>query len=286
MSSAPYCGRTLQSPAPGSPEPGHKSAGRRTLESPATLNCLPLCPIVLVIVALIVGLARAGNDLPLYLDPGQPIEKRVEDLLGRMTLSEKVGQMNMPVVYLETFGRNAAEKRDACRRFALGAMVPGLGPGGGFFTLADNALPEGPRQQAEFFNELQRLATEQTRLKIPLLQTEEGTHGVMCSGKTIFPEGPAIGSTWNMDLVRGIYSAAALEARAVGIHQLFTLVIEPNRDPRLGRNEEGYSEDPYFVRPRCRGHCSRSARQGCVGARQSRGRPLPLSRPEPAGQRF
>ena len=68
----------------------------------------------------------------------------------------------------------------------------------------------------------------------------------MCSGGTIFPEGPAIGSTWNMDLIEQIYAAAAQEARAVGIHQMFTLVVEPIRDPRLGRNEEAYSEDPYL----------------------------------------
>jgi beta-glucosidase len=60
----------------------------------------------------------------------------------------------------------------------------------------------GSREQAVYFNELQKLAIEKTRLRIPLLQTEEGTHGVMCSDKTIFPEGLAIGSTWNMDLVR------------------------------------------------------------------------------------
>src|SRR5690606_27520070 len=82
---------------------------------------------------------------------------------------------------------------------------------------------------------------------IPLLQTEEGTHGLMCSGGTVFPEGPTIGSTWNMDLVEKIYAAAASEARAVGIHQLFTLVVEPIRDPRLGRNEEAYSECPYLT---------------------------------------
>ena len=81
---------------------------------------------------------------------------------------------------------------------------------------------------------------------IPLLQTEEGTHGLMCSGGTIFPEGLALGSTWNLDLIEKIYETAAREARAVGIHQLFTLVIEPNRDPRLGRNQEGYGEDPYL----------------------------------------
>ena len=80
----------------------------------------------------------------------------------------------------------------------------------------------------------------------------------MCAGKTIFPEGLAIGSTWNMDLVRKIYAAEAAEARSVGIHQLYTLVIEPNRDPRMGRNQEGYSEDAYL--------CSRIARSIVQGA--------------------
>lgn len=211
------------------------------------------------IAALVLSCILCGAaDRPLYQDPAQSVEKRVEDLLSRMTLAEKVGQMNMPCVYRaemgggatntgETVMRHMEAKIESCRRFAAGTHLEGLGPGGGLFTAADNVLPKGPRQQAEFFNELQRIAAEKTRLKIPLLQTEEGTHGLMCSGGTIFPEGPSIGSTWNMDLVRQIYAAAAREARAVGIHQLFTLVIEPIRDPRLGRNEEAYSEDSYLT---------------------------------------
>jgi beta-glucosidase len=183
---------------------------------------------------------------PIYLDASQPVDYRVEDLLQRMTLEEKIGQMNMPCVYLSKLGKTESEKFEGCRKFAEGTYVKDIGPAGGFFTLANNILHKGPRQQAEFFNELQEIAIEKTHLKIPLIQVEEGTHGLMCSGGTIFPEGLAIGSTWNMDLVRRIYSVAAKEARAVGIHQLFTLVIEPIRDPRLGRNEEAYSEDPYL----------------------------------------
>ena len=157
---------------------------------------------------------------PLYQDAKQPIEKRVEDLLGRMTLAEKVGQMNMPCVYRAEMGGGATNtgdgamrfievKTESCRKFTEGTHLAGLGPGGGFFTMADNILPKGARQQAEFFNELQRIALEKTRLKIPLLQTEEGTHGMMCSGGTVFPEGPGIGSTWNAELVQQIYAAAA-----------------------------------------------------------------------------
>ena len=170
----------------------------------------------------------------------------MDDLLSRMTLEEKVGQMNMPCVYEGRLGESQAAKTEACRRFAAGTHEPGLGPGGGFFTLPNTILHEGPRQQALFLNELQEIARK-TRLGIPLLQTEEGTHGLMCSGGTVFPEGLALGSTWDLGLFEAVYAATAREARAIGVHQVFTLVVEPNRDPRLGRNQEGYSEDPWLV---------------------------------------
>ncbi|MGZ7046329.1 MAG: glycoside hydrolase family 3 protein, partial [Candidatus Aminicenantales bacterium] len=188
----------------------------------------------------------AKTEKPLYRDSAAPPEKRVEDLLGRMTLEEKVGQMNMPCVYESGLGESPAEKMAACRKFAEGTYVKGLEPGGGFFTLPNTILHEGPRQQAEFLNELQEIALKKTRLGIPLLMTEEGTHGLMASGATIFPEGPALGSAFDPGLVSKVYAAAAEEARSIGIHRIFTLVVEPIRDPRLGRNEEAYSEDPYL----------------------------------------
>jgi beta-glucosidase len=174
-------------------------------------------------------------------------ERKVQDLISRMTLEEKIGQLNMPCGYVRPLGKTIPEKMENSKRFVKGELAKNVGPGGGFFTLPNNMLKQGPRQQAEFLNELQRIALEETRLKIPLLQTEEGTHGYMATGGTIFPEGMALGSTWNMDLIRKIYEAAAEEARSVGVHQLFTLVIEPVRDPRLGRNIEAYSEDPYLT---------------------------------------
>jgi beta-glucosidase len=197
--------------------------------------------------ALAGGMASVGTaDRPAYLDPSLPIDARVDDLLSRMTLEEKVGQMNMPCVYEDRLGEGVAARTEACRRFAAGTHEPGLGPGGGFFTLPNTILHEGPRQQARFLNELQEIARK-TRLGIPLLETEEGTHGLMCSGGTIFPEGLALGSTWDVALLGEVYTVAAREARAIGVHQIFTLVVEPNRDPRLGRNQEGYSEDPVLV---------------------------------------
>ncbi|MBN1507989.1 MAG: glycoside hydrolase family 3 C-terminal domain-containing protein [Sedimentisphaerales bacterium] len=199
----------------------------------------------LVIVSLC-GNAVAQADSLLYRDATQPVESRVQDLLHRMTLAEKVGQINMPCVYVGGLGRDVAGKTEGCKKFTLGQLEPGVGPAGGFFTMANTILLEGPGQQVAFFNELQQMAIQQTRLGVPLLQTEEGTHGLMCSLGTIFPEGPGLGSMWNLDLVRQIYAAAAREARSVGIHQLCTLVVEPIRDPRLGRNQEAYGEDPFF----------------------------------------
>lgn len=189
--------------------------------------------------------SQPGSDRPLYRDPNQPVERRVKDLLGRMTLAEKIGQMNMPCVYESGLGDSIEAKTVGVREWAEGTLIEGLGPSGGYFTLPNTILHEGTRQQVLFLNELQRIAAT-TRLGIPLLETEEGTHGLMCSGATIFPEGPALGSTWNLDLISRIYTAVAREARSIGIHQIFTLVVEPIRDPRLGRNQEAYSEDPFL----------------------------------------
>ena len=211
---------------------------------------------LLVVGSLVMGLllslsnvffAQAGNDKPIYLDPTRTIEERVNDLMNRMTLKEKVGQLNLPCVYAEQLGTTIPAKREACRRFAAGTYTSEIGPGCGFFTLADEVMRDNnPRHYAEYFNELQKIAVTQTRLKIPLLQDEEGTHGAMYPGATIFPEGLAIGSSFDLELVRAVYAAAAAESRAIGIHMLSTLVMELDRDPRMGRNEEAYTEDPYL----------------------------------------
>jgi beta-glucosidase len=209
-------------------------------------NGVWLAPVSEVAAYVRVHRTAAASGRPLYLDASQPVEARVEDLLGRMTLAEKIGQINMPVLYSRELGGSIEEKKAGSRSFTLGTFEEGIGPGGGFFTMANHILVNGPAGQVAFFNELQQLAFEQTRLKIPLLQVEEGTHGLMCSGGTIFPEGHGLGSTWNLGLIDRVYAAAAREARSVGIHALYTLVVEPNRDPRLGRNIEGYGEDPYL----------------------------------------
>jgi beta-glucosidase len=200
-----------------------------------------------ILVLILCSAVFSHAQQPIYLDSSKSIGQRIDDLLGRMTLEEKIGQMNMPCCYLSVFGRTHEEHIEFAKKFAEGTVREDMGPGGGFFTLTNHVLVQGTTQQANFLNTLQEIATKKTRLKIPLLQTEEGTHGLMCADATIFPEGLAIGSMWNPDLIEEMYEITAREGRAIGIHQLFTLVIEPIRDPRLGRNQEAYSEDPYLV---------------------------------------
>lgn len=191
--------------------------------------------------------AQTTAELPAYLDATRPIDERVDDLISRMTLKEKIGQLNLPCVYVDALGKDIPSKQQACKRFAAGTYTQEIGPGSGFFTLANEVLRDGDAHHtAEFFNELQKIALTETRLKIPLLEDEEGTHGAMYPGATVFPEGLAIGSSFDLDLVKAVYGQAAAEARAVGIHMLSTLVMELDRDPRMGRNMEAYTEDPYL----------------------------------------
>ena len=204
-----------------------------------------LSAIILLLGGLLLS-SQTSSAVPAYLEPNQPVERRIDDLLARMTLKEKVGQLNLPCVYVDDLGKDIPTKLEACKRFAAGTYTGEIGPGSGFFTLADTILHEGTLQQANYFNDLQKIALTQTRLKIPLLEDEEGTHGAMFSGATVFPEGLSIGSTFDPDLAKSIYSASAQEARAVGIHMLSTLVMELDRDPRMGRNAEAYTEDPYL----------------------------------------
>jgi beta-glucosidase len=198
-----------------------------------------------VVFVLLADVSLSGQQL-LYLDSRQPIGKRVEDLLSRMTLEEKIGQLNMPCVYEPPLGKDIESKIDGCRKFVAGTMESAVGPGGGLMVMRDILCPEGPHRQAELNNEFQKIAVEGTRLKIPLIMIDESTHGLQASGATIFPEGLSIGSTWNVKLVKEIYSTIAKEARSTGTNHMCTLVIEPNRDPRMGRNCEGFSEDPYI----------------------------------------
>ena len=241
-----------QSPRATPWDPGSWVSIRKKLLSPGDEMAAHKSVVVrsLLIASLLVcGSALWGqtrDDSPIYLDSKRSVDERVDDLIGRMTLKEKIGQLNLPCVFVDQLGKDIPSKREATLRFAAGTYTQEIGPGSGFFDFANEILHDGDaRADAEYFNKLQNIAL-QTRLKIPLLEDEEGVHGAMFPGATIFPEGLAIGSSFDLDLVRSVYSAAAAEARSVGINMLSSLVMELNRDPRLGRNQEAFTEDPYL----------------------------------------
>jgi len=188
----------------------------------------------------------AAPERPLYKDPTQPVERRVADLLGRMTLEEKVAQ---------TLGIWKRKERitDDDGRFAPAKAAPALASGIGQLArpseLRDRPtrIVLGPRESAVFVNAVQKWLVENTRLGIPALAHEEALHGLTAPKGTHFPVPLALASSWDPALVEKVMSVAALEARARGIHEVLSPVIDLARDPRWGRTEETYGEDPYLV---------------------------------------
>jgi len=182
--------------------------------------------------------AQDPSDEPAYRDASLPITQRVDDLLGRMTLKEKVGQM------MSIHQEKAAFTDDQ------GQFAPSDPPA--WFEVGIGRIErpqEGhtPREEAEYTNAIQRWVRENTRLGIPVMFHEEGLHGVMADESTSFPQALAMASTWEPDIVQDIYEVVAKDMRARGAHQALTPVIDVTRDPRWGRIEETFGEDPYLT---------------------------------------
>jgi len=172
------------------------------------------------------------------LDPTLPVERRIDDLLARMTLEEKVGQMlclwQGKRAITDREGRFDPARAPEWFRIGVGRIErPGEG--------------HGARAEAEYTNAIQRWVKEHTRLGIPVLFHEEALHGLEADQATSFPQAIALASTWNPEIVERVFSAAGAEARARGVHQVLAPVVDVARDPRWGRIEETYGEDPYLA---------------------------------------
>lgn len=183
-------------------------------------------------------------EMPVYQDAAQPTEVRVADLLARMTLEEKAAQMlciwqEKADTLVDADGRFDAEK--AAAAFADGH---GLGQVG---RPSDAGSGLGARANAELTNAIQRFFREHSRLGIPVFFHEECLHGHAAPEGTSFPQPIALGATFDADLVERLYAMTAEEARVRGTHQALTPVVDVARDPRWGRVEETFGEDPYLV---------------------------------------
>ena len=178
-----------------------------------------------------------------YLDPKLPSDKRVADLLARMTLEEKIAQLHG-----YWFPKSGVLVDDQLRP-ALGndkaraLLAHGLGEISRPSENEDRKKNLGPRQMAELTNALQKYVIEQTRLGIPLLNHEEGLHGLQAPGATSYPQPIALAASFDPALVEEVMTAVAKETRARGAHHTLAPVVDVMRDPRWGRAEETYGED-------------------------------------------
>lgn len=202
-----------------------------------------------------VPVAAQPQSPPLYKDPRQPVDRRVDDLLRRMTLEEKVAQ-------LLTLWEQKAKVQTPDGRFSPEAASAAFPNGiGGFARPSDKrgvaagnnaaGATEGvnrdARDTAEYVNAAQHWAVERTRLGIPILMHEEALHGYVARGATSFPQAIALAGTFDPDLVTRIFSVASREMRARGAFLALAPVVDVVKDPRWGRIEETYGEDPYLV---------------------------------------
>ena len=161
-----------------------------------------------------------------YEDQSLPLDERVEDLLSRMTIEEKVAQLRSSFNPENIVGN-------------LSCVLRG----------------HPPREGALRANEIQRKYIEETRLGIPVIIHDESLHGCMAKFSTVFPQAIALAATWDPDLVYRVAKAIARETRSRGIHHVLAPVVNIARDVRAGRTEETYGEDPYLISTMAYAYC-------------------------------
>lgn len=212
-------------------------------------------------------MALAAASAP-YKDAALPVEKRVDDLLGRMTLDEKIAQMQCTwqakTEMQDAKGEFSAAKAQKAYPHGLGMIArpsdrqmgqaAGAGDTGGVKNR--NAL-----ETAVYVNAIQKWAVEQTRLGIPLFMHEEALHGYVARDATCFPQSIGIASSFDPELTTKIFSVAAREMRARGANLALAPVVDVAREPRWGRIEETYGEDPHVC-----GEMGKAAILGFAGA--------------------
>ncbi|CAN0901643.1 Beta-glucosidase BoGH3B [Linum grandiflorum] len=209
-----------------------------------------LYAIAIVLIIIMNGSSSADEQAPItgraegylkYKDPRQPIKARIKDLLGRMSLAEKIGQM----VQID----RSVTTQDVMKEYFIGSVisvdtsVPDIKP-----SDKDPHNNVTARRWVYTINEIQNAALS-TRLGIPMLFGVDAVHGnCYAYNATIFPHNIALGVTRDPELVKRIGAATAIETRATGARYVFTPSLAVCRDPRWGRCYESYSEDPNIVR--------------------------------------
>ena len=204
--------------------------------------------VTIITLALITLSVNAKNKYP-FQDASLPIDQRVEDLLSRMTLEEKAGQLMclMGWNYYQIDGRKVTVSNQF--RHQVDSMHVGM-----FWAVfradpwTQKTIANGldPALAAQAANAMQRYAIEHTRLGIPIFLAEEAPHGHMAIGATVFPTGLGMAATWDPELMQQAGSVIGKEIRLQGGHISYGPVLDLARDPRWSRVEETMGEDPYL----------------------------------------
>lgn len=166
-----------------------------------------------------------------YRNASLSVSARVSDLLARMTLEEKFSQMRLNLRLDEILEGKIPEKPSLKKSYP-----DGLGG-----TYIKEEMPKS------IHNRIQQHFVEDTRLGIPLLFMGETLHGCRYPGASVFPQAIGLGSTWNTELMEEIVAVMGREAREVGVRMAYAPNLDLSRDPRWGRVEENYGEDPYLT---------------------------------------
>jgi beta-glucosidase len=201
------------------------------------------------LLALILGLAAATIQVPAQNTPlpnrnnRLPVERRVADLLSRMTVEEKAAQLRCMLP--------AGDWREFLGPDGLGGAGPVL-------------RPFAARQAAMLADSIQDYAIAHSRLKIPLLIHDESLHGLVANGATCFPQAIGLAATWDTLLVGRVATAIGRETRARGIRQVLAPVINIARDARWGRVEETYGEDPCLTSRMGVAYCRAIEHEGVI----------------------
>ncbi|MFA5264266.1 MAG: glycoside hydrolase family 3 N-terminal domain-containing protein [Opitutaceae bacterium] len=187
-----------------------------------------------------------------YRDASLPVERRVQDLLARMDLDEKVGQLNQRLYGWDCYRRIGdrieltSKLEDEIKRWRGMGTLYGLlraDPWSG--VTWETGIP--PERRVEVANRVQRLVLEHSRWKIPAFLSTEAPHGHMALGGILLPTAIGIGSTWNPTLYEEAARAVAAEIRLSGEHLALVSALDIARDPRWGRTEESFGEDPILA---------------------------------------
>ena len=191
-----------------------------------------------------------------YKDASVPVSARVDDLLARMTLEEKVMQLQCTwenkKFFLDASGQFSAEMASKAYPNGVGMVARpsdrhGTTPSASVVAGDSGTVPNRDAvETATLINAMQKWAMEQTRLGIPMLMHEEALHGYVARGATCFPQAIGIASSFDPEMASKIFSVAAREMRARGANFALAPVVDVARDPRWGRIEETYGEDPYL----------------------------------------